>query len=73
MTENQAPPEEQTFTLQLTQRQLAALINRLVPADTWMGRQSARVVKETFSSPEEAARVADEATMKLIYVHDEKL
>ena len=59
---------------ELSQSELAALIHRLVPAATWMGRQSAKVIQETFGGDvERAETVADEVTTRLIAIHDRGL
>lgn len=65
--------QESKIDVSLTQRELAALVHRLVPEGTWMGAQAARVVGETFETEEEAQQAADEVTMRLIRLHDRSL
>lgn len=70
--ESDAPRREPSVRFELTQSELAALIHRLVPADAWMGEQSSRVISGTFQGGvEEARRVADQVTAKLIQIHDD--
>lgn len=72
--EGDAPRQEPRVRFELTQRELAALIHRLVPADTWMGQQSSQVISKTFNGDAEAAsRVADRVTAELIQIHDDSL
>lgn len=72
--EDEAPSREPHVRFELTQSELAALIYRLVPADTWMGERSSRVISKTFNGDtEEARRVADRVTAELIRVHDDIL
>lgn len=72
--EDDAPRQEPRVRLELTQSELAALIHRLVPADTWMGERSSRVISKTFDGDTaEASRVADQVTAKLIQIHDDVL
>lgn len=70
--EDEAPRQEPCVRLELTRSELAALIHRLVPADTWMGERSSQVISRTFNGDaEEARRVADRVTAELIQIHDD--
>lgn len=72
--EGAAPRREPRVRFELTQSELAALIHRLVPADTWMGGRSSEVIAKTFhGDAEEARRVADRVTAELIQIHDDTL
>jgi uncharacterized protein YqfA (UPF0365 family) len=65
---------EPEIRIQLSQSELAALIHRLVPVDTWMSHRSAKVIQETFGGDaDRARRVADQVTERLIRIHDQGL
>lgn len=68
-----SPEPEARIQVELTERELVALINRLVPHNTWMKRQSNRVVRETFEGGvPEAQELADQLTNQLIRAHDDR-
>jgi hypothetical protein len=65
---------EPRMRIELSQSELAALIHRLVPTDSWMGKQSDRVFREIFGGDLERANlVADRVTHTLIRIHDQGL
>jgi hypothetical protein len=65
---------EPRMRFDLSQSELAALIHRLVPVDTWMSHRSAKVIQETFGGDaDRARRVADQVTEQLIRIHDQGL
>lgn len=62
---------EPRLLIELTQSELAALVIRLVPHGTWMAGRARTVVMETFGGDaEQAARVADRITDRIIQIHD---
>jgi hypothetical protein len=66
-------PDDPMLTIQLKRSELAALIGRLVPQDTWMGMRSRKVMLETFGDAARASDVADKITNDLIRIHDRGL
>jgi ubiquinone biosynthesis protein COQ9 len=69
------PPSqpEARIRLELTENELRALINRLVPANTWMKAKSDQLIESTFPGGWVAAdRAADRLTDQLIRAHDHR-
>ena len=66
-------PDDPPLRFELKRSELAALIHRLVPPDTWMGQRSQQVILETFGDAARAAEVADQVTESLIRAHDQSL
>jgi hypothetical protein len=65
--------DDPILRFELKRSELAALIGRLVPRETWMGSQAQRVMVETFGDAAIASQVADQITESLIRIHDGNL
>lgn len=74
--EQVVPPSgqpEACFRLELTETELVALINRLIPEGTWLKGRSAILIRDIFAhDPAEATRLADGVTHALVAAYDRR-
>jgi hypothetical protein len=64
---------EARFRLELTETELVAVINRLIPEGTWLKGRSAILIRQVFAEdPAGATRLADEVTHMLVRAYDNR-
>lgn len=67
-----ATPTEALIRVELTETELRAIINRLVPEGTWMKVRSASLIRQVDGDQSKADETADEITDMLIRAHDDQ-